>query len=153
MSRRGEGTSEPDVAAVGARRAGTPGDGPAAHRAGATCERYASNLNEIAWWEGNSGGRTHPVGYLTPNGFGLHDFLGNVREWVQDGFGDYSGVPETDPEGDTSAWFGRVFRGGSWFDESSTCRAGARGGGIGRFSYVGFRLARTGSLASGTSPT
>ena len=78
-----------------------------------------------------------------PNGFGLHDVLGNVHEWVQDGFGDYSGVPETDPKGDSSAWFGRVFRGGSWVDAPSTYRAGAPGGGVGRFSYGGFRLVRT----------
>ena len=39
---------------------------------------------EYAWYEGNSDNRTHCVGKKKANSFGLHDMLGNVREWVKD---------------------------------------------------------------------
>jgi len=40
-------------------------------------------LGDYAWYEANSGFRTHPVGGKKPNGLGLCDMSGNVREWVQ----------------------------------------------------------------------
>jgi formylglycine-generating enzyme required for sulfatase activity len=41
---------------------------------------YFGILNEIAWWEGNSGGRTHSVGQKQANGFGLYDMIENAEE-------------------------------------------------------------------------
>jgi formylglycine-generating enzyme required for sulfatase activity len=41
-------------------------------------------LGNYAWFEGNSGGKTHPVGTLRPNDLGLFDILGNAIEWCQD---------------------------------------------------------------------
>lgn len=42
----------------------------------------SDNLDEVAWYEKNSGGATHPVAKKKPNGYGLYDMNGNVREWL-----------------------------------------------------------------------
>jgi formylglycine-generating enzyme required for sulfatase activity len=54
-----------------------------AARGGSTEARYG-NIDEIAWYNKNSGGRTRDVAQKRPNGFGLYDMLGNVEEWVSD---------------------------------------------------------------------
>ena len=55
-------------------------------RAGTTTKLYTGDSEEdlarAAWYEGNSGGRPHPVGLKEPNAFGLCDMLGNVGEWL-----------------------------------------------------------------------
>ena len=116
-----------------------------AARAGTTGERYDSDVDAIAWHGGNSGYRTHPVGEKSPNAFGLHDILGNVWEWVQDWYGDYSGGRVTDPVGPSEGSY-RVLRGGSWWMVGARhCRATYRllSSPGHRFSRCGFRLART----------
>lgn len=61
-----------------------------------------------AWAFTNSSGQTQPVGQLQPNGFGLHDVIGNVYEWVWGGEADY--YDADNPRGD-----GRIIaRGGSF---------------------------------------
>ena len=125
-----------------------------AARAGTTTDTYAGDLTEpegndpvmngIAWYRENSGSRTHPMGQKAPNGFGLHDMLGNAREWVGDWHGDYPGGTVTDPAGPGSG-SDRVFRGGGWGGNARSCRSADRYG-ISpgdRFSFLGFRLLRT----------
>ena len=60
-------------------------------RAGTETARYRDSLDEIAWYDENSGGETHAVGGKLPNGWGLYDMLGNVWEWCADAWReDYS---------------------------------------------------------------
>ncbi len=70
-------------------------------------------IDEVAWYFKNSGSGTHPVGTKLPNELGIYDMIGNVREWCQDWYGEYSGVPQTNPQGPSSGSH-RVLRGGSW---------------------------------------
>ena len=68
------------------------------------------------------------VGKYKPNPFGLHDMLGNVREWVDDCHqAGYAGAPN---DGSTRKHEGqcekRVVRGGGWLDGPSTARAAYR---------------------------
>ncbi len=116
-----------------------------AARAGTGGDRFGSDLDVIAWYSGNSGRRTHAVGGKAPNGYGLHDMLGNVWEWVQDWHGTYPGDAGTDPQGPVSG-LDRVLRGGGWTSNAEYCRASHRlefpPDGI-KFRSLGFRLVRT----------
>ncbi len=120
------------------------GRGCAARGRSTAGDRYAPNLDAIAWYGDNSGGRPQPVGRKAPNAWGLHDMLGNVYEWVQDWFGDYPGGAVTDPGGPGSGSY-RVARGGGWAGGGRGCRAPSRSNGSpgARIGDLGFRLLRT----------
>ena len=128
-----------------AARAGTSGEAAweQAVRTGDNWEGHAASLDAIAWYEDNSGGRTHPVGQKEPNAWGLHDMRGNVYEWVQDWHSDYPGGSVTDPRG-ASSGRRRVVRGGNWGGEAWRCRASDRAADPPetRNERVGFRLLR-----------
>ncbi len=85
-----------------------------------------------------------PVGSLRPNGYGLHDMAGNVREWVADRYGRhyYLDGPDTDPTGPEAGRF-YVIRGGGWYSGLMCCRNEGRNAlasNWGDFA-VGFRCA------------
>jgi formylglycine-generating enzyme required for sulfatase activity len=84
-----------------------------------------ADLARAAWYENNSGGTTHPVGQKEANAFGLHDIHGNVWEFCEDWFGDYSTEPATDPKGAANGEY-RVLRGGSWAQILIMCRSSFR---------------------------
>ena len=83
----------------------------------------SNDLDRIAWYRGNSNGKTHPVASKLPNELGLYDFSGNVMEWTQ------------------CAYWGTTIY-GSWYEcDEEGCLLGDNWRAIGHFPGVGFRLA------------
>ncbi len=103
-------------------------------------------LGAYAWYEKNSGDKTHSVGQKKPNKLGLYDMSGNVMEWCSDWYGEnyYKKNPKENPKGPSSGE-SKVLRGGSWHGSSIRCRCAFRGydGPGNGDDDVGFRCART----------
>jgi formylglycine-generating enzyme required for sulfatase activity len=101
-----------------------------AARSGGREEKYAggNEVSKVAWYDGNSGGKTHRVGTKSPNGLGIFDMSGNVWEWCEDVFdrNAYSRHVRHNPVF-TLGGFTRVLRGGSRGNNSRGIRAANRG--------------------------
>ena len=119
-----------------------------AARSGGKSEKYSGTsredeLPQYAWYDKNSGSRTHPVGEKRPNGLGLYDMSGNVWEWCADWYDVdyYQNSPKDSPSGPGNGK-SRVLRGGSWDNNPRLVRAALRGwvGPAVRNTYLGFRL-------------
>lgn len=107
-------------------------------------ERYfgAQSVTVFDWSDGYPS--VAPVGRLAANGFGLHDVIGNVFEWVRDVDGRHAEA--TFREGDGLAVRGekrtRMMRGGSFRDGASSLRSAHRrfNSMDGRAYDLGFRV-------------
>ena len=101
----------------------------------------SNNINDVAWYIGNTDGRPRTVGYKQANELGIYDMTGNIYEFCSDWFGDYSSDSQTNPTGPASG-NERVIRGGCAGYEPQDCRVTCRNGITADDTYtnVGLRL-------------
>ena len=92
----------------------------------------SDDADDVAWYSiKNEQDLTYskPVKGKMPNELGLYDMSGNVEEWCQNYYYDYTTNPQTDPMGPETG-DKRVVRGGRWKinsgDGSRFCRVGYR---------------------------
>ena len=98
-------------------------------RAGTTTAYYWGDAMDgsYAWYYGNSGSKTHPVGTKLPNAWGLYDMSGNVWEWCRDCYGTLA--YGTDPKGSASG-SSRVERGCGGDYDADGCASSYRNYGV-----------------------
>lgn len=89
-------------------------------------------LEDYAWFQSNSHGKTHEVGLKKPNAWGLYDMHGNVAEWTFDQYAAdfYSTLaqqqPNKNPINLPKNLYPIVVRGGSYKDHADKLRSSAR---------------------------
>ena len=99
-------------------------------------------IDIVAWYDGNSGKKTHSVATKSPNELGIYDMSGNVYEWCNDWYGNYTSYSQSNPIGPHSGSI-RVSRGGCWLNSGRGCRSSIRYNNYPtyRYSPLGLRLA------------
>ncbi len=110
----------------------------------------SNNIDDVAWHWGNSvnpnndlqvGKGTFEVATKQPNELGLFDMTGNVFEWCNDWFADYTNQAQNNPQGGSSGEY-KVQRGGCYFANDANCGNAFRGSSEPNLSshFVGFRV-------------
>ena len=79
---------------------------------------YETSLMEVGWCKNNSEGMCHTVKQKNPNGLGMYDMSGNLREYCSDYFASIEAGTLINPIGKGSY---RNIRGGSYEDDSYGC--------------------------------
>ena len=99
-----------------------------AARGGQRSKGYAyagsNDINEVAWYNGNSGNTLHAVAQKKPNELGIYDMSGNAWEWCHDWHAPYPTTHLYNPLGPevgqmVGTRYLRVFRGGSYGYEAA----------------------------------
>ena len=104
----------------------------------------SDNIDEVAWYYGNSGNQTHDVGTKKPNQLGLYDCNGNVWEWCYDtktsGY-----ISEETPYIYDASQNERRLEGGSWRDSNYYCIISTQYDypSTVKYHFFGFRIVRT----------
>ncbi len=117
-----------------------------AARGGKKSKRYlysgSNNVLDVAWYDGNSSNKRHPVGTKQANELGIFDMGGNVSEWCQDLWGQYQNDSQINPLG-SSAGTKHVLRGGNYFFDIRICYLSYRMFAESNYkdALTGFRLA------------
>lgn len=108
--------------------------------------RYSggNTISESGWFNESNENSTRPVKGKKPNELGLYDMSGNVWEWCSDLFAPYQAGIQSNPKGPAKGSL-RVCRGGSWNYPAESGRVTKRNteDAALKFSYIGFRLARS----------
>ncbi len=127
-----------------------------AARGGNKCQGYkyagSNNIDAVACYGGREEDWTHAISATPPdsvaikfpNELGLYDMSGNVEEWCQDWYGNYSAEAQINPIGPASG-SSRVCRGGSICNVARACRTTKRSSTPTNHGsqYIGLRLVMT----------
>lgn len=101
----------------------------------------SDNIDDVAWYVSNSDDMTHKVGTKNANELGIYDMNGNVWEWCQDWYGEYSTSSYDNPTGPKTGDF-RIYRGGSYKEKAEYNRTSNRSFNRPDFRYgnIGLRV-------------
>ena len=101
----------------------------------------SDNIDDVAWYVSNSDDMTHEVGKKNANELGIYDMNGNVWEWCQDWYGEYSTSSYDNPTGPKTGDF-RIYRGGSYKEKAEYNRTSNRSFNRPDFRYgnIGLRV-------------
>ena len=73
-------------------------------------------IGDVAWYSGNSGSETHPVGTKKANALTIYDMSGNVAEWCYDYYANFGTGELTNPLHESGG--NRCMRGGNIYSST-----------------------------------